>query len=173
MTNPNQNFIWDKVVRLTHWGVAIAVLLNLFVVEEGETVHEYLGYLAVGLVVIRLLWGLTLAKNEARLAALKPSISGIKSHLGELKSRQETHRGHNPLGVFAVFALWLLVLTTGVSGYIASTDWGIDNDIDNLHEVIANLLMIMVYIHVFAVIVTSFIFKRNLVKSMTFRRAKK
>lgn len=165
--------MWDKVVRLTHWGVAVAVILNLFAVEKGETTHEYLGYFAVSLVLIRLIWGLTLAPKEARLSALKPSISGIKQHLQELKIRQESHNGHNPLGVLSVIALWILVIGAGLSGYISNTDWGIDNDIEDIHAIIVNALMFMIFLHLLAVIVTSFIFKRNLIKSMGLRQLKK
>lgn len=35
---------WDPLVRLTHWGIAAAVLLNGLVVEDGSLVHVWLGY---------------------------------------------------------------------------------------------------------------------------------
>ncbi len=172
--NINENFLWDILVRLTHWGVAGAVLLNTFVVEEGETAHEYLGYFAVFLVAVRLLWGVSFAKNEARLSKLKPSIIEIKEHITDIKSGKESHTGHNPLAALSAVGLWVLIIFSGFTGYITTTDWGIENDfIEDVHEFFANFLMIMVYLHLIGIAVTSYIFKRNIVKTMIFNKNSK
>ena len=65
-------FRWDPLVRLTHWGLAAVCIGNLWVNEAGEEWHEWLGYGAIGLVFLRLLWGLTFARGYARLGALIP-----------------------------------------------------------------------------------------------------
>ncbi len=46
-------FIWPVSIRLIHWALAISITLNLFVLEEGDDPHKYLGYFALALVVIR------------------------------------------------------------------------------------------------------------------------
>lgn len=33
--------VWDVLVRFTHWAVAIGILANLAITEEGSTWHEY------------------------------------------------------------------------------------------------------------------------------------
>ena len=48
--------VWDLFVRIFHWSLALCVLLNFFVFEEGESFHEYSGYLACGLVFLRAIW---------------------------------------------------------------------------------------------------------------------
>ena len=49
-------FRWDALVRLTHWGVAAVCIGNLWVNEAGEQWHEWLGYGAIALITLRLLW---------------------------------------------------------------------------------------------------------------------
>ncbi|WP_261871082.1 cytochrome b/b6 domain-containing protein [Psychrobacter sp. JCM 18901] len=50
--------VWDILVRVTHWAVAAGITANLLFTEEGSELHQYVGYTVVGLVVVRLLWGL-------------------------------------------------------------------------------------------------------------------
>ena len=66
-------FRWDGVVRLTHWGLAAICIGNLWFNEAGEEWHEWLGYGAIALVALRLLWGVTWARGYARLDALLAS----------------------------------------------------------------------------------------------------
>lgn len=161
------NFVWDKWVRLTHWSVALIVLVNLFVNKGGETPHRYLGYTALGLIVGRLLWSLTWAKKPARFRDLIPTIQGFREHFKEIKQREEgNHRGHNAFGLLAVWAMWGCILALGVTGYLDDTDWGIDNDINDWHAAFATLLQVIIVLHVSAVLATSWWFRRNLVKSM-------
>jgi len=44
-------------VRLTHWGVAVAVLLNALVTKGGSLTHVSLGWLVMALLLLRLVWG--------------------------------------------------------------------------------------------------------------------
>lgn len=163
-----QAFVWDKLVRLSHWLVAAIVLLNLFITEEGETPHRYLGYAAVTLIAIRIIWSLSWAKVPARFVDLIPTASGLKIHIQEIRQRQENpnHTGHNDFGLLAIWFMWLCIMGLGISGYLSDTDWGIDHDIDDIHEWIANFLQAVVILHVLAVFLTSWWFKRSLVKAM-------
>ena len=45
--------VWDPFVRIFHWSLVLCVVLNYFVLEEGETAHEWSGYIAAGLVCAR------------------------------------------------------------------------------------------------------------------------
>jgi cytochrome b len=50
--------VWDPLVRFIHWGLAAAVLTNALLDDPDSKLHEALGYVAVGLVALRVLWGL-------------------------------------------------------------------------------------------------------------------
>lgn len=60
--------VWDRFVRVFHWTLVSSVLLNYFVLEEGEAPHEWVGYLATALVVARAVWGF-IGSPHARFAA--------------------------------------------------------------------------------------------------------
>jgi len=49
--------VWDRFVRIVHWTLVSCVLTNYFVLDDGETVHQWLGYLAGALVAARIVWG--------------------------------------------------------------------------------------------------------------------
>lgn len=47
------DFKWPVSIRFIHWTLAIIIILNLFVLEEGDDPHKYLGYFALALVILR------------------------------------------------------------------------------------------------------------------------
>lgn len=49
--------LWDPVVRLTHWGIAVSVLVNAALNEGGSLLHVSLGWLVMALLLLRLVWG--------------------------------------------------------------------------------------------------------------------
>ena len=63
--------VWDPLVRLIHWGLALTILLNGTVIDEESTLHELIGYIALGLICVRLIWGVSGSKH-ARLSAFPP-----------------------------------------------------------------------------------------------------
>ena len=60
--------VWDPLVRLIHWSLAIAIILNGAIVDEESSLHEWIGYFAVGLIGVRLIWGL-IGSSHARFSA--------------------------------------------------------------------------------------------------------
>jgi cytochrome b len=109
--------LWDPVVRLTHWGIAVAVLGNALVTNGGSVTHVTLGWLAMGLLLMRLVWGV-LGPREARFSAFPPNPVAALRHLGQLLTgRVEHYPSHNPAGALMVYAFWaalLVVIGTGL-----------------------------------------------------------
>jgi cytochrome b len=64
---------WDRLVRITHWSVAVAVLLNGLVTTEGGQVHVWIGHAAFALLALRLIWGFV-GTAEARFASFPASL---------------------------------------------------------------------------------------------------
>ena len=54
---------WDPIVKLTHWGVASAVIANALFTEEGSGWHVWVGYALAGLLLLRWLWGFVGTRN--------------------------------------------------------------------------------------------------------------
>lgn len=163
----NNGFVWDRVVRASHWLVALCVLLNLTITEEGESLHQFLGYGAAALVLIRLLWALSFAKKPARFCDLIPSPKAFYEHFQALATRQkESQLGHNPFGLLAIWSMWLCIFALAVSGYLSETDWGIMNDVSEVHEVFAGLLQVVVILHISAVFIMGWWFKHSFIQAM-------
>lgn len=108
---------WDPVIRLTHWTVALAIVLNGLITEEGSLLHIYIGWAALAMLALRLMWGF-IGTEEARFSAFPISISAVREHLSNLLNGvQREYVSHNPLGTLMVYALWgslLVVTATGI-----------------------------------------------------------
>jgi cytochrome b len=110
--------LWDPVVRLTHWGIAVAVLLNALVTEGGSLIHVSLGWLGMALLLLRLIWG-AFGPSEARFSAFPPNPFAALRHLGDLaRGRPREHRSHNPAGALMAYALWVTLATLIATGLI-------------------------------------------------------
>lgn len=109
---------WDPVVRLTHWSIALAVLANALITEEGTVPHIWVGCALAGILALRMLWGF-IGPAEARFRAFWPSPRKAMAHLREIRSNTVTrHVSHNPLGALMVYAIWaclLMIIATGIA----------------------------------------------------------
>ena len=50
--------VWDPIVRIFHWTVALGVLANFTILRNRETPHIYVGCIIVAALLFRLAWGL-------------------------------------------------------------------------------------------------------------------
>lgn len=97
---------WDPIVKLTHWGIVVAIIGNALVTEEGSGWHIWVGYGLAALLALRLLWGL-IGPSEARFSAFPPSPSRALAHISEIRRGEIAHhKSHNPLGALMVYAIW-------------------------------------------------------------------
>jgi cytochrome b len=147
--------VWDPLVRLIHWSVALTILINSF--SDGErALHQWVGYAALGLVAIRLVWGLV-GPGPARFSAFPPNPGAALRHLGNLISgRHSIHLSHNPLGALMVYNIWATIAILGATGYMMGTlrFFGIDW-VKEAHEIAYDWLLISIALHVAGVIYDS------------------
>jgi cytochrome b len=194
-------------VRLTHWGIAVSVLVNAALDEGGSLLHVSLGWLVLALLVLRLVWGV-LGPAEARFSAFPPNPVAALRHLRQLASgRVREYPSHNPAGALMAYAFWAclalvtvtgLVMTGGATpmqvaddkAAVASGDWsalirdsegessdegdeGLRHTAEEVHEVVANLLLILAALHVAGVFVEARAMRRNLVAPMVLGQRRK
>ena len=160
--------VWDILVRFTHWTVAAGIIANLLFTEDGSELHEVVGYVVVGLVVIRLLWGL-IGTRYARFSNFFPTPTRLKHHLADLSARRvdEQHLGHNPLAALMMFTLWAVIIGLGLTGYFMEIKLLGNKDLmEGLHEFLANSLYLLVPLHIISAIVMSYWERQNLIKAM-------
>lgn len=160
--------VWDILVRVTHWTVAAGIIANLLFTEDGSELHEYVGYTVLGLVVVRLLWGLV-GTRYARFTSFFPTPTRLKHHLSALSVRRvdEQHLGHNPLAALMMLSLWAVIIGLGLTGYLMEAEiFGAADLLEEVHELLANSLYLLVPLHIIAAIAMSYWQRQNLIKSM-------
>ena len=158
--------VWDPFVRGFHWSLVACVLLN-FVVEEGEALHQAIGYAASALVVLRILWGF-IGTRYARFSEFFPTPERVRRHLSGLLAGTAPHYvGHNPIGALMMLTLMTLVLALGLTGYLQTTDafWG-EEWLEALHEGLAFTLLWLAGLHGAAAVVLGRLEHTNLIGAM-------
>ncbi len=190
--------LWDPLIRVSHWGIAAVVLSNALLTSGGSTLHVWIGWTGMALLLLRLIWGVV-GPREARFAAFPPNPLAALRHLGHLlRGRAALYPSHNPAGAMMAYALWLslaVVIATGLgmtgaatpmqiarqNAAVAAGDWSVLVDttapkadaspdwtktLQGIHEVAANLMLFLAFLHVAGVVVESRAMRRNLVLPM-------
>lgn len=158
--------VWDPIVRLLHWALAILVVFDL-VYDDGGYTHRMVGYAAAAVVLLRLSW-VMIARGQG---SLMPSVPATLTYLRLLlRGRPPRARGHDPLGLWMVWLLWILVLLLGVTGWMSRLDafWG-DDTVHDAHTLLADLLIGAVLFHLLGVALMSVLWKDNLPAAMITR----
>jgi cytochrome b len=159
--------VWDLFVRLFHWSLVACVVLNQFVLEEGETAHQWVGYFACAWVASRVVWGF-IGSSHARFSDFFPTPRRLLAHLQALWRREPVrHVGHNPLAATMMLTLMALVLSLGLTGWLQTTDWfwG-DGAMQDLHEALATTLIWLAGLHAASALVMGRIERVHLVRAM-------
>jgi cytochrome b len=145
--------IWDYSTRIIHWGIALMVVLNLFVVEEGDDLHQWFGYAAVGFVVWRLIWGFK-GGVLSRFSAFP--VKDLKNTF------RKKYEGHNPLASLTYYSLWLSIIGLAITGYMMGMDrfWG-DDLLLEIHDYISIFLQALIITHFVGIILDAIKYKRK------------
>ena len=111
--------LWDPLVRISHWLIAVAVIANGLLNKPGGTIHIWIGWGVLALLALRFVWGF-LGPAEARFSSFLPDPRAAVSHLFDLvRGKPRHYRSHNPAGAIMVYALWAcLVVVTGTGLYM-------------------------------------------------------
>lgn len=159
--------VWDPLVRAGHWLLVASVVLSWFTRHGGGDWHEILGYVALAIVGVRLVWGFT-GPVHARFARFvrgpASTLAYARDALGGTESR---YLGHNPLGAWMIVALIAAVLLAGGTGWLYTTDryWGVEW-VETLHRWSSNLLFALAGVHVLGVLYASWRHRENLIAAM-------
>jgi cytochrome b len=167
--------LWDPLVRFCHWSLVVAFVGGYFLTEEGDGWHRWLGYYAVAIVLVRVLWGFV-GPPAARWADFWPTPARLKQHVRALVKGESYHRlGHSPLGALVMVLMLLLMFGLGLTGFLLEEVdyfWGEDLPRD-IHEYMANTLLALVGVHIGAAVIESLRLKENLPLSMITGRRRK
>ncbi len=116
--------VWDLPTRLFHWMLAACVLASIATAWVGGNAmnwHFKLGWLAMVLLMFRLVWGMV-GGRWSRFASFIYAPSALARYLRRASRADEHHEvGHNPLGALSVFAV-LAVLSVQVATGLFADD---------------------------------------------------
>lgn len=178
MTQPTT--IWDVPTRLFHWLLTLSIGLAWWTAERGVLDwHRRIGYGIAALLVFRVLWGVV-GSTTARFAHFMRGPRAVAAYFRELRQRApQVGAGHNPLGGWSVLAMLLVLLTqvtlglfavdvdgieSGPLAYLVNFDTG--RTAAQLHQVVFNVLLALIGLHVVAVLFYLLYKRDNLLGAM-------
>jgi cytochrome b len=159
--------VWDVPTRVFHWLLALSFLGAYLTGEEEnyQDLHLEFGYILLGLIGFRLIWGVV-GSRYARFSAFWFKPRAIMSYLQSLWRRNPEHYvGHNPAGSAAIFLLLGLGLISSISGLMAYYKVG-GEWLEELHEVSVNIMLAVVLAHIAGVALSSYLHRENLPRAM-------
>ena len=175
--------IWDPVTRLWHWVLVLVISLGWsfgkFMSFDNIQWHFYIGYLVLGLMLFRFLWGFV-GPAPVRYRAIIPTLAATLNYLRHIGRRAPSGSpGHNPVGSLSVIAMLIAITTQAVTGLFIESDeffqYGplagyvseaMVNRLTWWHHFNADLILVLVVLHVSAILFYLVWKKENLVKPM-------
>ncbi|MGJ8587421.1 MAG: cytochrome b/b6 domain-containing protein [Yoonia sp.] len=188
--------VWDPLVRIFHWSLVAAFVVAYLSADELSTVHEIAGYAVAGLIAVRLVWGFVGSKYARFTQFLRGPSQTLGYIGDVVRGKEHRYLGHNPAGAVMTVALLLTLAGTAFTGWLledegrlamlpglpqivspayADDDDGDDDEgygergseaVEEVHEVLANLMLLLIAVHVGGVVLTSFRHNENLARSM-------
>ena len=172
--------VWDLPTRLFHWGLAACVVGLVITGNVGGNAmvwHGRLGYAVLTLLLFRMVWGLV-GGHWSRFASFLYGPASVIAYLRG-QGRPEHGVGHNPLGMFSVFALLLVLLAQVGSGLFADDEIAFSGPLAGLvsgdwvsqapsyHKKVGKFILIaLVVLHLAAIAFYRLVRKQNLVRPM-------
>lgn len=176
--------VWDAFVRVAHWALVAGFFVAYFTEDELLPVHVWAGYVVGAIVVLRVVWGF-IGPEYARFSNFMYSPGKVFGYLGSLLRRNAArYLGHSPAGGAMVILLLIGLAGTVWSGLtVYAYDQGAgplagvlvnganasgaafeaqEEYWEELHELFANLTVLLVALHIAGVLLASFVHRENL-----------
>ena len=185
--------VWDPFVRFSHWSLAITFFVAYLTEEDVLSLHVWSGYAVGTIVLLRIFWGFV-GPRHARFGDFLFSAREVWTYLLDLLLlRARRHLGHSPAGGAMVLALLLgllLLVASGLATYAVEQNAGPlasvmgqsaavtgddkkdgreaeDDELwEEVHEFFADLVLLLVLVHIAGVLLASLVLRENLVRSM-------
>ncbi len=165
-------------MRVFHWTLVSAFAVAYLTEDDLLTVHVWAGYIVGVLIIARLLWGFV-GPHHARFSdfVYAPATT-LRCMRDLILFRAERHLGHSPGGGAMVVLLLVLLTLTVATGLVVyggdqqagplagmfTRDTG--EAVEGVHEVLANITLAFVFVHIAAVVLASFVHRENLVRAL-------
>jgi cytochrome b len=99
--------VWDPLVRLFHWSLALSFAIAWFSANAWDDLHIWAGYASGALILARVAWGV-FGTPYARFSQFVRSPRSVLAYLKAIaRGGEQRYVGHNPAGGAMVVALIL------------------------------------------------------------------
>ncbi|ODS03757.1 cytochrome B [Methyloceanibacter marginalis] len=169
--------VWDPFVRVFHWTL-LAAFTVAYLVEDPHIVHVWSGYVIAGLILARVVWGFA-GSRHARFSDFVYRPMTTFAYIRDLLlMRGKRYLGHSPAGGYMILLLLVMLAATGIAGLIVyggeeqagplagMVSKATAENFEEIHEVLANITLALIVVHVAAVIFASFAHRENLPRAM-------
>lgn len=163
--------VWDVPTRVFHWLFALSVLLSMLIVygKSYLALHIVFGSLAFVLLLGRIVWGVFGTKYVKFKTFLK-SKDDFKSEFSFFFNKEHKHIvGHPPVAGYIMLVMifsGLLICASGLCLYLFELDESTKEMIFYIHEVLANTLLVIAFVHVQGVFLHMFLNSDGIIMGM-------
>lgn len=173
--------VWDVFIRIFHWLLVIAFVIEFVTEDDLMGLHSNAGYLILCLLGLRVIYGFIGSRHARFSDFIYSPMVALRYVKDVFLFRPKRYLGHNPAGGFMIVVMLLSLIATSVSGVMALAveehagpmvefmsyvpHW-IASASEDLHEIFANVSLFLVAVHITGVIVESIVHGENLVLSM-------
>lgn len=110
--------VFSPLVRIGHWGGALAFLVAFLTAGRPLSLHTRVGYALAAYVVWRLVWGL-IGPSRSRFSELLSSPRAYLDDLaGLLSARPIRHAGLGPIGSLLAVSMLVSIVLASVAGVV-------------------------------------------------------
>jgi cytochrome b len=179
----NRVQIWDPLVRIFHWSLALAFIVAYVSEDELLDIHTLAGYTVLILVILRLFWGFVGSQHARFADFVRPPSAALGYIKDTFFGRAKRYLGHNPAGGLMIIAMIISLLATTLSGIatlgaeegagplasvMASASHRVGEAMEEIHEFFANFTLLLVLGHLLGVLAESIAHRENLVRAMIY-----
>jgi cytochrome b len=159
--------VWDPLIRIAHWVLAVSIGAAWWTRHAPGGWHEWIGYGSLVLVAIRVVWGFSGPRYARFTQFVRSPRNTLRYARALIAGTEGRYLGHNPLGAWMVLTLLTAIVLVGVTGWLYTTErfWGVEW-VERLHSALADALIVLVALHVAGVAFSSWRHRENLVASM-------
>lgn len=170
-----KSYIWTLPTRVFHFLFAFFILFA-FLSDEDEYLnyHAIIGYLLLILLIFRLFWGFWGPKYSL-FKDFPISIKSVKEFSFHIFKTNQKYLGHNPLASYIMIAILMVTFLSILSGilvfgiqegkgilsFLNSTYYKNMHLFKEIHEVLANTLLALIFVHLSGVIIDKILHKQH------------
>ncbi|MEI7782847.1 MAG: cytochrome b/b6 domain-containing protein [Betaproteobacteria bacterium] len=167
--------ITDAPTRLLHWLLALS-FSGAYLTGDSDgwrQLHITLGYSVACLLAWRLVYGL-IGPKQARLSLWWRKLSALPGWLSSLSRQPDSwgpaaRQGQHLVTALSTGLILMLVIPLTLSGHATYEEWGAargDEWMQELHELVGNIFLTVVLLHIGMIALLSLLQRRNLAKPM-------